>query len=309
MPVSNTPPGPRARGMRSSRSRAPRRARVVRADSDRTAPGGSACYRYRRPRRSRSPYPVATIAVAVVGLAVIGWMLSWDGDGRAGESGAPATAAASAPAAPGPEREPTPLFAACEGIEVRMPIDPTDITALAFHQASGSAALAMEALVPDADMELAAEMKAVPPADTSIRQEPDVWVGVCLRLWRSNRTGEPNTAADLGAEPGAPVWSPVTGTVVEVRPYQLYGTHEDVEIHIRPDGAEDVNVVLIHVTDVTVTPGTRVFAGATRIASVRRMSDKIDLQLGGYTGDGGDHVHLQFNRIGTPGALEGTDGS
>ena len=101
----------------------------------------------------------------------------------------------------------------------------------------------------------------------------------------------------------------MTGVVVQVRPYQLYGAHDDFEIHIRPDGWDDVDVVLIHVDDIRVEAGDRVFAGATRIASVRMTSDKIDLQLGGYTQDGGDHVHMQVNRIETPGVLDEPGGS
>jgi hypothetical protein len=39
------------------------------------------------------------------------------------------------------------------------------------------------------------------------------------------------------------------------------------------------------------------------------MSDKIDIQLGGYTSNGGDHVHLQINHIQVPGELEQAGGS
>jgi murein DD-endopeptidase MepM/ murein hydrolase activator NlpD len=167
----------------------------------------------------------------------------------------------------------------------------------------------MTSLVPDADMELAAELKAVPPAAETAATGTGGWAASCLRLWRSNRTGEPNTAADVGAAVGTAVWSPVTGTVAAVKAYQLYGKYDDFEIHIQPDGRTDVDVVLIHVTDVAVEAGDRVFAGATRIASVRLMSDKMDLQLGGYTNDGGDHVHLQLNRIEKPGVLTGPEES
>ena len=105
------------------------------------------------------------------------------------------------------------------------------------------------------------------------------------------------------ADPGTAVWSPVTGVVVQVRPYRLYDRHDDFEIHIRPDGWSDVDVVLIHVEDVAVEAGGRVFAGATRIASVRKMSDKMEMQLAGYTSNGGDHVHLQLNLIEDPASL------
>lgn len=240
--------------------------------------------------------------VAIVGLSVIAWMFTWGG-ADAGAEPALAESVSGAQSAPAPEREPTPFFASYRSLQLRLPIDPDELTALAFHQAAGPSALAMTSLVPDADMKLAAELKAVPPLPDGAGRGSATWAGSCLRLWRSNRSGEPDTAADLGADPGTAVWSPVTGVVVQVKAYKLYGTHDDFEIHIKPDGWDDVDVVLIHVDDVRVEPGDRVFAGATRIASVRRMSDKIDLQLGGYTDNGGDHVHMQLNRIETPGVL------
>jgi hypothetical protein len=266
----------------------------------RSADPRPAAYRYRAPR-ARSLYPAATLVLAIVGLAVIGWMLSWSGLGGDADA-APADAPSSA-AERGPEREPTPLFASYRSLPLRLPVDPNDLTALAFHQAAGDSALSMTSLVPDADMERAAELKAVPPLPSDADHPSGTWAGSCLRLWRSNRTGEPDTAADLGADPGNAVWSPVTGTVIEVKAYQLYGKHDDYEIHIRPDGWNDIDIVLIHVDDVVVKAGDRVFAGASRLASVRALTDKIDMQLGGYTANGGEHVHLQLNRIQSPGVL------
>jgi len=217
-------------------------------------------------------------------------------------------------AAAEPERDPTPHFARYDDLILHLPVDPNELTAVAFHQASGELALHMTSLAPDADMELAAELKAVPPVQGTFLTDPDAddsdttWQGCVLRLWRSGRTGMPDTAVDCGADPGTAVWSPVTGTVVRVKAYQLYDKYDDYEIHIRPDGSDDIDVVLIHVDDLRVAEGDRVKAGVTRIASVRMMSDRLNLQLGGYTANGGDHVHMQLNAI-EDGTLSGTDGS
>ena len=266
-------------------------------------------YRYRtcpharaRGRAVRSPYPLATVVVGLVGLAVIGWMLLSGGPKAPGSDALATTGDATLEEA-APEREPTPFFASYRSLQLRLPVDPTELTALAFHQAAGDSALPMTSLVPDADMDLANEMKAAPQPAADADPTSMVWPGSCLRLWRSNRGGEPDTAADFGADPGTAVWSPVTGVVVQVRPYRLYDRHDDFEIHIRPDGWSDVDVVLIHVDDIAVEAGDRVFAGATRIASVRKMSDKMDMQLAGYTSNGGDHVHLQLNLIEDPARL------
>jgi hypothetical protein len=173
----------------------------------------------------------------------------------------------------------------------------------------------MTSLVKDANMKVAAKMKAVAggsvtsaTCETSSAVET-VWGGTALRLWRSNRRGACDTAADIGADPGSDVYAPVTGTVVQVRAYKLYEKYPDYEIHIRPDGWPEVDVVLIHVDDVSVTVGDRVAGGVSRLACVRRMSDKIDLQLAGYTKNGGDHVHVQLNQVEVPGKLERLTGS
>ena len=131
-----------------------------------------------------------------------------------------------------------------------------------------------------------------------------VWQGEALRLWRSNRSGPPDTAADVGAAPGTQVRAPVSGTVIAVRRYELYDRYEDFEIHIQPEGWPEVDVVLIHVADVSVSVGDDVLGGLTPIAAVRHLSDKVDLQLGGYTGDGGNHVHVQLNELPDPAMLE-----
>lgn len=250
-----------------------------------------------------------TVIVTVVGLAVIGWMLTWNGPAPEPYTAPTGAAIAASTREDEPERDPTSVFARESATDIHLAIDTAQLTAVAFHQASGELAQHLTSLVPDADMALAAELHAVPPIDAGDNPQDDVWAGCVLRLWRSNRSGEPDTAVDMGADPGTPVWSPVTGTVVEVRPYLLYDKYEDYEIHIRPEGRDDVDVVLIHVDGVKVAAGDRVKGGVTQLATVRKMSDKIDIQLAGYTANGGDHVHLQFNRIPAEGELTAPGGS
>jgi murein DD-endopeptidase MepM/ murein hydrolase activator NlpD len=208
-----------------------------------------------------------------------------------------------------PDRDPTPFFASYRSLQIRLPIDPSAVTALAFHQASGKKALHMTSLVPDADMKRAAEIKAVPPFEPDEDLPDTVWPGTCLRLWRSNRSGQPDTAADVGADAGTAVYAPVSGTVLQVKTYRLYDKYDDCEIHLQPDGWDDVDVVLIHIDGVQIAPGDRVVAGVTQIATVRKMSDKIEIQLGGYTPNGGDHVHVQLNKVDVPGVYEPPDES
>ncbi|MCE5190552.1 MAG: M23 family metallopeptidase [Actinomycetia bacterium] len=267
-------------------------------------------------RRRRSLAPVfAIVAALAVGAAMLA---SAAGNRSATRAVVPAETTASVPVAATNTaealREPTPAFAAYRSLSLRLPVDPGDVTALAYHQASGNEALHLCSLVPDADMAAAAKVKAVAASDSaSVSAETTavetVWRGTVLRLWRSNRSGKPDTAADVGADPGSIVYSPVTGTVLQVRAYKLYNKYPDYEIHIRPDGWPEVDVVLIHVDDIAVTAGDWVIGGASHVACVRKMSDKIDIQLGGYTQNGGDHVHVQLNRVAVPGKLEPLSGS
>ncbi|MCX8006839.1 MAG: M23 family metallopeptidase [Coriobacteriia bacterium] len=268
--------------------------------------------RPRRYRRRRSALPAG-----VYGLAGAALVLSAAAAGLlSGARHVPASAVVerlSRPAAAAAAlRDPTPLLARHGSLYLRLPVDPQAATQVAFHQASGDRAVHLDALVPDASVKDAARMKAVVPADgpaaTDAEEAATIWHGSVIRLWRSNRRGAPDTAIDCGAEPGAGVFAPVSGTVVAVRPYKLYGRFDDFEIHIRPEGFDHLDLVLIHVDDVSVKAGDRVEGGVTRIARVRKMSDKTDLQLAAYTRNGGDHVHVQLNRTEPsqpPSALDG----
>ena len=127
-----------------------------------------------------------------------------------------------------------------------------------------------------------------------------VLVGKVIRMWR-NRPGQPDTAADVGAKPGSAVISPVTGTVVKIKSYKLYGKWNDYEMHIVPDDHDNIDIVMIHIADPAVKVGQRVNAGVTRVGEVRKLSDKMTDQLAQYTKGGGDHVHLQVNNSDYPG--------
>ncbi|HET6497430.1 MAG TPA: hypothetical protein VFH17_00030 [Coriobacteriia bacterium] len=211
-----------------------------------------------------------------------------------------------------PQAPATPVFATYRTLQLHLPVAVKDVTEIAFHQASGASALAMTSLLPDADPALADNKRGTGRAASgqdADAEGPSALGGQVIRMWRTNRTGPPDTAADVGARPGAPVIAPVSGTVVEVRPYLLYGEHEDIEIHIQPTGWPEIDLVMIHVTDPTVAPGDVVVGGVTRIASVRLLSDRVTHQLSEYTPDGGDHVHFQLNRVTEPGASEPVGGS
>lgn len=268
--------------------------------------------RQQRAKRKSQQGLLLVIAIVVVGLALVafGWRSASDkraltaplGGNASATIGAtqplapahsaPAvTVSSSTPATPGP----TPIFASFKKLKLRLPVPVKALTEIGFHQAAYSYAMRMKSPLPDAALSKAGNHKGT---NRDIAAQPTgptaVLLGRVLRMWRA-RPGQPDTAADVGAKPGTRVLSPVDGTVVKVKNYKLYGKWDDYEIHIQPDGYPNVDVVMIHVKDVTVSPGDRVVAGETRVASVRKLSDKFYDQLASYTKDGGNHVHLQVN--------------
>lgn len=84
------------------------------------------------------------------------------------------------------------------------------------------------------------------------------------------RPAHPTSAVDVVMRDGDPVRAPVSGEVVGVRSILVEGRHPDLRIEIRPDGAPELRVVLIHVDGVRVRPGDPVVAGETRIADTAR---------------------------------------
>jgi len=204
---------------------------------------------------------------------------------------------------------PTPIFANYKKLQLHVPVPVARLTEIGFHQASYAYALPMDSPMPDAKLSSAAN-KVGTSRDTSAQPTgaDAVLVGSVLRMWRP-RPGKPDTAADVGGRPGTVVIAPVSGTVVKIKAYKLYGKWDDYEIHIRPEGYPKLDLVMVHVNDLTITVGDEVEAGVTPIAHIRKLSDKVSHQLRDYVkGGGGDHVHVQINDATDP-AYKGLQGA
>jgi murein DD-endopeptidase MepM/ murein hydrolase activator NlpD len=196
--------------------------------------------------------------------------------------------------------QPTPTFATFKRLQLHLPVSASALTELGFHQASFTYAFPVETWLKDADLAKAGDKHGTGRSDAGAVTDDNKLAGYVLRLWRTGRPGKPNTAVDVGALAGSPVFSPVDGVVLKVKPYKLYGKYNDYQVHIGPDGYSTVDVVLIHLTNPTVKQGDRVVAGVTQVGQVRRLSNLMTLELGSYTADAGDHTHLQLNNIKNP---------
>ena len=189
-----------------------------------------------------------------------------------------------------------PLIAQCSGIDLRSPIAPADLTGVLFHQASYRYGLVMTTELPDADME---KVSATRQCRVNREQVEGDWLDAdAMHLWRTADSTAMDTSIDVGAKAGTTLRSPVTGTVVLVKDYKLYGEIPDIEIHIQPMGRPDLDVVLIHTYDPLVKAGDKVEAGVTEVSHVRDIAkDLTDVQLAFYTpaDDPGNHTHVQVN--------------
>lgn len=269
--------------------------------------------REKRRKRDLARKRSVAMAAALVTLVLVGLGWRWASDRQAALGPIPVRTSATGGTvvrATSPVARPTPIFASRKSLDLRLPVAPDQLTEVGFHQASYSYALKLDTPLPDADMSDAKKEKGT-GRDLS-KQETGakaVLAGEVLRMWR-DRPGKPNTAVDVGAAPGTTVVSPVDGTVVLVKKYDLYNKpqYPDYQIHIQPDKMPDVDVVLIHIKEPVVKAGDRVMAGITPIGAIRKFSDKMNLQLRSYTSGGGDHTHIQVNDSTDP-SYKGLEGA
>lgn len=192
--------------------------------------------------------------------------------------------------------DPTRQIAAYGKLKIFSPIAQENLTGVLFHQASYNTALVITTKLPDADLE---KVSIDHPVRVNNKQTKGKWVDAdALHLYRTQDATAMDTAIDVGAKAGTTVYAPVTGTVVKVQEYQLYGYVPDVKIQIQPEGHPELDVVLLHQYDPLVKPGDKVEGGVTPISSVRDIAkDLTDVQLGFFTApdDPGNHSHVEVN--------------
>ncbi len=199
---------------------------------------------------------------------------------------------------------PTPIMAEVDGVKMHSAVAMEDLTEVLMHNASYTYALPMTTQLTEATN---VDVMAAHGTKRKASEQPtgDNWMtGEFIRTYRSNSAGPQMSAIDCGGPVGATVYAPVSGEVVLVKEYQLYGEYPDIQVHIRPTGRSDLDCVLIHLTDAQVKAGDTVVAGETPIARIRDVYAYIgeSMQLKAYTADGdnGNHTHIQMNNADDP---------
>ena len=103
-----------------------------------------------------------------------------------------------------------------------------------------------------------------------------------------------SSALDVGALPGTDVYSPVDGTVVGITPYIVAGHRFGTRIDIEPQSAPSLVVTLTQLrADPSITVGSNVVSGATRLGVVVNLALVERQALARYTNDAGNHVSVE----------------
>ncbi|MDR1775376.1 MAG: M23 family metallopeptidase [Actinomycetes bacterium] len=191
---------------------------------------------------------------------------------------------------------PTPIVATYKKMQVRLPVALEDLTEVAFHPANYGYAVKLSTHMPELSLEKAKKKKGT-GRDISVQPAgaDALLVGSCLKMWRSGRGTNVMTSMDIGAAAGTVTYAPVDGVVSSVRVYRYDNKVNDYEIHVACDDAPGIEMVMIHVKKPVVQTGDVVVGGVTPMAQVRNISKYVRNQLATYTGDKGNHTHIQFN--------------
>lgn len=253
------------------------------------APGAASRLRRARPRRLPSAV-IGLGALILLPAAVAGTIGNGDSAAAApgevfhvetgGEGEQAAAALAERPEIPAP-----PVFATFEDVSLHLPSE--DVLLVGFHEASYDDALAVGPVGDSIANENRTKFTA-PPTDP---EGPEYVV-----LSSRGRPNPATSAVDLVMKDDTPVLSMVTGTVVDVRPYALYGKYPDTRIEIQPEGRPDLRIVVIHVADVGVQVGDYLQAGVTRLAGGPNrfpFASHIDRY---FEQERWGHVHLEVKR-------------
>lgn len=234
---------------------------------------------YRR-RRIRFALGFLALCLVIAGavVALTGGSAAEQVSAQAFLSGEPS---ASAPvAARGEER---PAFARLQDRNLLLPVAARDVTIIAYQPLAAERAVPLTPIGEQMNANaLVRFFRGLFSDDSAVR----------YYLLDGGR-GEPTSSVLIGAPPGSPVTSPVSGIVTAVKQYKLYGKYDDVQIDIRPEEMSSITLTLLFIDEPAVTIGEIVTAGKTQLGKVRACPQQLGAAISPYTHDSGSHVYLQ----------------
>jgi hypothetical protein len=198
-----------------------------------------------------------------------------------GASGRPLTLLPSAATRAPAEARPVPEIVAMRGpLRLQLPVAQARVTAIGYHAAPGALALG--------------------PLGHQVNE------GLVQRIVHGifgGGGGSPHwyqlggggtSALDVGALTGTVVYSPVDGTVAAIRPFVVEGKRYGSEIDIQPQATSSLVVSITQlVADPTLTVGSAVVSGATKLGRVANLAVVERQALAQYTNDPGNHVTVE----------------
>ena len=182
---------------------------------------------------------------------------------------------------------PNAVLAEVAGVGISSPVRPEDVTGLGYHPEG-------ESLV---------EMS---PRGKNLSGNPLLGLfandsgpeKIQYHLMDPARRQGPQTGAlDVGAEAGAAVYAPVTGTVTAIRPDPALQEDASV-VEIKPIENPDVRISVSLVQDISseVGPKSPMTAGITQLGSVADSAGVLRPQLADYVSETGNHVTVSATR-------------
>ncbi len=173
-------------------------------------------------------------------------------------------------------------------VEILLPVALEHITAIGYHAADSPEAVAF---APEGDCVSGGGLT---------EKLADIFKGGGLAYYLMNDDGDGAAATgalDVGAVPGAVVFSPVDGKVVSLEQTEISGKYKDIEIQIQVANDPTLVLVVTHIADVAVELGDGVTQGDTLLGRVRGYPDGVAQELSHYTSDAGDHVQFVALRV------------
>jgi hypothetical protein len=231
----------------------------------------------REVRAARRARRFALLTVLAIVLVIALLLSAFGGNARPVEPLSMVSAAVSK------QTKPFPQIVALRGVvRLQMPIVQTQATAIGYHSSSDGAM----ALSPIGHQ-----------ANEGVLQKVfhKVFGGGGGHPSWYRLGGGSTSALDVGALPGTNVYSPVDGTVVGVTPYIVAGHRFGSRIDVQPQSAPSLVVSITQLrADPSISVGTNVVSGATRLGVVVDLA-KVERQaLARYTNDSGNHVTIEL---------------
>jgi hypothetical protein len=220
-------------------------------------------------------------AFGVLCLVVAGVVIAVTASGSTEQVNDQAFWLKSAPVATDGEVHPT--FARLRDRNLLLPVKSTDATIIAYQAVSDERAIALTPIGEHAN------------ANALLRFFRGIFSSEPLVRYYilDGPYGHEPTSAMIGAAAGSPVTSPISGSVIAVKEYMLYGRYPDVQVDIRPEQMSGVTVSLLFIDDPVISIGDIVTAGRTQLGKVRACPEDLGQSLAVYTHEAGAHVYMQ----------------